>query len=561
LNITKISKIGKTYKHIGRYRQIVSILVKYGFGDILQKLKITKYLEIGKSIFLNRESSGKELCTEIRIRKVLEELGPAFIKLGQIMSTRPDLVPSDLIIELRKLQDNVPSFPGEIAVNIIEEESNKKLKDIFSEFENIPIASASIAQVHFAKLLNGEEVVIKVQRPDIKKIIEIDLEIMQHLASLLEKYFDEMEFIKPVAIVETFARSIEKEMDFNKELSNIKRFTANLSEDETIYIPKVFDDLSTGKILVMEHVKGIGLNELKDLSQQDINFIVESGAKLILKQIFEFGFFHADPHPGNILVMNDKRICFLDYGMMGSLSEKSKEYLGDLLIGIVNKDTNLIMKSIIHLSYSTELKEKDVFERDVVDLLDDFMYKKINEIDISKLIQRFLNVLVIHKIKIKPDFYLLFKTILTIEGVGRGLNPEFNIIGYLEPFTIKIVSEKYNIKKILDNTKTTLFEFVSLIKDFPENANNIISKLKSGKFRIEYEHRGLDELFLNLRRSMDHLTVAIIIMSVYVSSSLIILSKLPPLWNEIPVLGLIGIFIATVMSVMLLLSLFRGKKN
>jgi ubiquinone biosynthesis protein len=540
LTIGKIAKIGKTYKHFNRYRQIISILVKYGFGDILQKLNITKFINIGKSIFLKKSIIPREIKTEVRIRKVFEELGPAFIKLGQILSTRPDLVPPDLIQELRKLQDTVPSFPSDQAIHIIEEESGKPLDEVFLEFDKSPIASASISQVHFARLKNNDEVVVKVQRPEIRKIIEIDIEIMLHLANLLERYIEEMKTITPIKIIEEFARSIEKEIDFNLELSNVERFRNNLSEDDTIYIPRVYKNLSTEKILVMEHIRGAKLSEidLKGYSESDKKLIVRRGARLILKQIFDFGFFHADPHPG-----------------------KLKEDFGDLVIGIVTKDTNQIMRSLIKLSYSIELKDKNLLERDVNEILDEFIYKNLNEISISKLFQRFLNLLILHKIKINPEFYLLMKTLLTIEGVGRNLDPDFNLIEHLEPFTIRIIADKYNVKKILSETRTTFFDILDIVRNLPETLDSLISKIKSGSLKIEYEHKGLEQMFGNHERAMNNLTIALIIMSIFISSSLIILSKIPPLWNDISILGLIGMVIASGMSVIILFSLVKKRKN
>jgi ubiquinone biosynthesis protein len=554
-------KFGKGYRHINRYRQIISILVKYGFEDIIHRLKIPQYLSGIPPKFTKKQKVIVETSTEERLRKSFEELGPSFIKLGQIISTRPDIMTMELINELKKLQDTVPPFSSEEARKIVKRELSAEINDIFLEFSDEPIASASIAQVHYAKLHNGDEVVIKIQRPNIKKIIEIDIEIMQNIAALFERYIEEMKVLNPVGIVKSFAKSIEKEMDFNIELAYINRFAQNFENNPDIHVPKTYKQFSTDKILVMEYIKGIKISEMgnKGFNQEQINLIVNKGADLILKQIFIDGFFHADPHPGNLMVLPGNVICFLDYGMMGKLYGKTRENFENLIISFITKNDQLLMKSLLELASSTGISEKTEFEYDVHEFIEEYVYRDFGEINIGKLFQKFLNLMVCYKFRIRSEFYLLIKTFITIEGLGCELNPDFNMVNHLEPFVKKLIRERLNPGRILRKTKESASEFLELLKNLPENMNDIISKIKSGSVHIEFEHKGLEPVMKIFERTYNHLILAIIISSLLLSSSLVLLAHIPPLWNNISIIGLLGFSLAGILCIILFSIIIRKK--
>ncbi|MCF8045631.1 MAG: hypothetical protein K9J83_07200, partial [Desulfarculaceae bacterium] len=300
LSIKKIGSFGRTYRNVVRYQQILGTIIKYGFGNIVDALKIEQYIEVGLK-FLNRERKEKieRHSGSERIRMCLEELGPTFIKLGQILSSRPDLVPVYLIKEISKLQDEVPPFGYDEVVTTIVAELGQKPEDVFETIEEEPLAAASIAQVHKATLKGGENVAVKVQRPGIRKTVQVDLEIMHHLATLMETHIEELAYHRPVKIVEEFAKSIEKELDFTIELSNIERMAHQFSKDRTVHIPKVYNDESSEKVLTMEYVDGIKVSDIEEIDQAGMNrkIITKRGADFTMKQVFEYGFFHADPHP------------------------------------------------------------------------------------------------------------------------------------------------------------------------------------------------------------------------------------------------------------------------
>lgn len=559
MNIYSLTKIGKRYRNIARYRQIIYVLIKYGFEDLIHRSKISKYIDYSRRLANKEANIEPDTSTEVRIRKVFEELGTTFIKFGQILSSRPDIFHEGLIQELKKLQDRVPSFPREEAIQLFENEINKKIEDVFDYFDPIPLASASIAQVHRAKLKNGHNVVVKIQRPGIKKLIDVDIEIMQHLALIIEKNLPEAKYIRPMDLIEEFAISIEKELDFTIEASNLERFSANFKNDENIVVPQLYKKYCSEKILTMEYIEGKKLNEFlsENISTFDRREIADRGSEAILKQIFIDGFFHGDPHPGNILILNGNKICFLDYGIMGKLYGKSKEDVSDLIISIIKDDNKLLIKSLINLSYSCDLSDKDKFEREVCDLADEIKYKNIKDINLTKLFQRLIKIIVNHKYRIKSNFYLLMKTIITMDGIGRELYPEFNLVLKLEPFVKELLKNKIKPSRIFDESKSFTLDLIDLIKSFPENLSEIITKIKSGKIHIEMEHKGLDNLIERFEATYNRVIIAIIVASLFVSSSLIILSKIPPTWHDISVIGITGFFIASILGIILIIKIIK----
>lgn len=559
MNIYSLTRIGKRYRNITRYRQIIYVLFKYGFEDLLYRSKISRYIDFSKRLANKDANIEPESTTEIRIRKVFEELGTTFIKFGQILSTRPDIFHQELIIELSKLQDNVPSFPTEEAIEVFENEIKQKIDDVFEYFDKTPLASASIAQVHRARLKKGNDVVVKIQRPGIKEKIDIDIEIMKHLAMILEKNLPEAKLVRPVDLVEEFSLSIEKELDFTIEASNLERFRDNFKDDNNIVVPRLYKKYCSERVLTMDYINGKKLNILlnDNLSVYDRREIADRGAQAILKQIFIDGFFHADPHQGNILVLEDNKICFLDYGIMGRLYGRSKDDISDMVIGIVKGDNRLLIKSIINLSYSLELSDRDKFERDVCDLVDEIRYKNLKDINLSKLFQRLLRIIVIHKYRIKPNIYLLVKTIITIEGIGRILYPEFNIVEKIDPFIKELIKDKIRPSRIINETKSFANDILELFKSFPENVSDIISKIKTGKIHIEMEHKGLDNLIERFEATYNKMIIAIIVASLLVSSSLIILSRVPPTWNDISIIGLIGFIVSSIVGIILIYKVLR----
>ena len=565
MSVRRPGFIGRTYRHANRYRQIVSVLLRHGFGDTVTRLGLHKHLALGPR-FLARQEESKGPATPLtrseRIRMALEELGPSFVKLGQLMSTRPDMVSPELRLELEKLQDTVAPFAADEARRIVETELSDSLDAIFREFDENPVASASMAQVHRAVLPDGLVVAVKIQRPGIRRTLEVDLEIMLRLATLMENHLGGMDVINPVGIVEQFGRTIRKEMDFNIEAAHIERFARNFQSDRTIRVPRVFRHLVTHKILTMEFIEGTKVSELAALADKglDAQVIADRGADLILKQVFDHGFFHADPHPGNILVLEDNVICFLDYGMMGRLTGRHREYLGRLVVGVVRRDEKAITKALLALSGGAEPASVDALEADVADFVEQHLYRPLSEFHMGAILNQFVELLVRHRLKIPPDFYLLIKALITVEGNGRKLAPDFEIVRHMEPFATRLLKERTSPRNLARDLYLSSIDLATLLRDLPSDAREILSLMKRGKARLEFEHKGLGPMLKAHDRISNRIAFAIVLASLIIGSALIVLSGIPPKWHEIPVIGIVGFITAGLMGFWLLLSILRHGK-
>ncbi len=561
--IRKIGMIGKRYRHANRYLEIIRILTKYGFSDIISQSKLENIFDFGKKIvFRQMDSRIDSLSKWERIRLVLEELGTTFIKFGQIMSTRPDLIPIDLIPELKKLQNSVPPFSEETAVSLIENELGKTISEIFKDFSSEPVAAASIAQVHKAILIDDEEVAVKVQRPGIDRIIETDLEIMFHLATVTEKHIEDLKSLNIIKIVEEFENSIRKELNFSIEASNIERFGTNFQKDPNIYVPKCYRNFSTKKILTMEFIEGINISDIENLdaNSSDKKIIAKKGADLVLKQIFEFGFFHADPHPGNILILPKNTICFLDFGMMGTITNSTKELITSIVAGALNRDTDKIIRSLLRLCESDGEVNKQKLELQITELIDRYFNQSLEHMEMGALINDAVKFFPENNLIIPSDLYLLGRSLLLLQGNGEMLDPDYNIAKQIEPYIKKIIKERLQIRKIAKDFFISSEELLQLLKELPFEIREIIEKVKNGTIKMDIEHKGLDPMLRSHERISNRITFAIVLASITIGSSLIVHSKIPPLWHDIPVIGLIGFIAATVLGFWLLISIFRNGK-
>jgi ubiquinone biosynthesis protein len=563
LTIRKIGAIGRTYRNLGRYRQILAVLFKYGFGEFIDTLNIEQYFEISMKMLFKKEPKNVDRLTRPeRIRRVLEELGPTFIKFGQILSTRTDLIPYKYIQELAKLQDDVPSFSYEEVCEIVRKELGKSPNDLFVSFDSEPLAAASIGQVHRACLKNGEQVVVKVQRPAIQETIETDLEIMLHLASLMERHLEEAEVQHPTRIVAVFARSIEKEINYRLEIANVERFSRQFVEESTIYVPKVYRQFSTKRIITMEFVDGVKSSELEVLHKEghDLRLVAERGMDLVLKQIFINGFFHADPHPGNIFILPRELICFIDFGMMGRISRQERSDFADLVMHVVRRDEKKVVEALLKITHHCAELDFASLEDDLGELMDRVVGLPLQEIEVGSLMQQVVEIVSRHKLSLKPNFFLLVKAVTTIEGLGRVLDPQFDVVKHAGPFIKKIQLDKYNPKKIVADIFQSSTELLQLIRDIPSGLRDVLTLTRQGKIKIEFEHRGLDALYEHLEQITNRIAFAIVLAAQIVGSSLIVLAGVPPMWNDIPIIGLAGFLLAGVMGFWLLISMLRHGK-
>lgn len=560
LSIRKIGVVGRTYRHLARYRQILTVFFKYGFGDLVELLKIEQYIEIGlQLISKNRRSRLEKLSRAQRVRMACEELGPTYIKFGQILSTRPDLVPVDFIKELSKLQDNVPSSPFSEVSKIIESELGGPPEDIFDFFEKTPLASASIGQVYRATLKDGEAVAVKVQRPGIKKIIEVDLEIMLHLATLMEHHIEEMSLHQPVKIVEEFARTLEKEIDYTIEATNMERIASNFLNDLTIYVPKVFRDTTTESILTTELVEGIKVSDIDRLEEAglDRKLITVRGADIVLKQIIKHGFFHADPHPGNIFVLPDNVICLLDFGMTGSVDRRTREDFIDLAESVVNRNESRATQVLLKLTYWDEDPDIRLLEKDVADFMGRHLHKPLKDIKIGKLLNNLLELAFQHRLRISPDIFLMLKAFSTIEGVGLMLDPDFDMIKQAAPFIKEVKRARVSPQRITGDIFRLAIELFQFVENFPKDILSITRLIKQQKLSLNLEYKGLDKMLSTYDQISNRISFSIIIAALIIGSALVIMSKVPPLFYDISLIGIVGFLAAAIMGIWLLVAILR----
>ena len=555
----------KSKKHLARYGEILKALIKYGFEDIADSLRKNEQSTVSKGLLVEeRSATYKELARWQRVRMMLEDLGTTFIKLGQMLSGRPDLIPEELIKELERLQDLTPTFEGDLAIRRIEEDLGQPIGSIFSHFELVPLASASIGQVHRATLHDGTEVVVKVQRPDIQDQIEVDMDILRALAKLAEKYREEVRHYNPQAIVEALEKTMELELDFRHELKNIQLFRKNATlRNGAVVVPEAYEAFSSERILTMEFVDGFKINNFKAYVEHDISpkEVARKAINSFFEQVFVDGFFHADPHPGNVFVDTDGNLIYLDFGMMGKLPERDKELLGDLFIAVEMRDPDKILHAVKGLSKIDFIENEAGLLSEIESLLNNYYAADLKDISLTELLEKFRTIVLRYNLQIPADFFLLIKAVSAMEGIVRLLYPEIPLFEYLEPHARKLIMKKMNPFRRLKTLYFTLFEFGELLHDFPGDARKIIQKLKHGTLKVEIEHKGLSELRVSLEEISNRISLSILIAAMIIGSSLIVNAKIPPFVNGIPILGLIGFIVAVLLAVWLIISIVRSGKQ
>lgn len=550
------------YRHIARYGEIISVLVKYGFGDLLSRISLEKYFSFGKKFFkVRKKEKIEEISRWDRIRLAIEELGPAFIKLGQFVSNRPDILPPDLIESLEKLQDSVAPFPYEEADEIIKKEFGMSAEELFYEFCKEPIASGSMSQVYRAVLASGEEVAVKVQRPRIDSIIAVDLEIMYNLASLIERHIHAFQMYNLTQLVEEFAGAVQKELDFTIEALHGENFRNNFRDDQTVFIPSVYRSFTTKKVITTDFVRGIKVSNVQGLLEAglDPKLIAKRGAELILKQIFMFGFFHADPHPGNILVKDGNVVCFLDLGMTGIITPASREKLGLIILGITERDPRKIVKVLYSMSDIAQ-ENREEFEYEIAELIQEYCARSLAEINIGEVLNRLSRILYVNKLRIIPGFYLLVKAIVTIEGIGYRLDPQFDLMSHLKPFASRLIHEQISPVHLVNLGYSSLVDLLYFVRDFPSEAMDVFQLTKSGKMKFVFEHQGLEPVMKRFDMFVNRIVFGLVLASLIIGSSIVILSDIPPKLYGLPVIGIAGFIAAAIMGFWLLISILHHER-
>lgn len=548
----------RTYGRLKRYREIALILLKHGFDDI--SFRILPEASVWRGLRFRRRKQRTNIPTPRRLRLALTDLGPTFVKLGQLLSTRPDILPEEYITELELLQDQVRPFPYEKVRQIYLEEFEKQPEDLLGSIDSTPLASASIAQVHRAVTKSGEVVAVKVQRPGIQRRIEADLVILDELAALMERRVPELRWFRPREILAQFANSIRRELDFIVEAQALERFRANFEDDESRFIPKVYWELSSRRVLTTEFVDGVKINDLEELDARgyDRKEIARHGARAVLKEVFEHRLFHADPHPGNVFVLDGNVIATVDFGIVGRLDEETAEYLGGLLSAVVNRDAIAVARILKRMELLPEDVDESLLKSDILEFVDRYHGLPLDRIDAEQLIQELLQTLRRHRIILPVNLAMVGRMLAITAGVGRKLDPGFDIVAEAKPFVQSFIVSRFDPRRKAKNLVGSLQAYQAVLSALPEDLEEIVAKVKKGKMLVALHHEGLDHFTLEMDRSSNRLAFGMIIAALIVGSSFILQLDKGPMFFGLSALGLAGFLIAGLLGLWLVLAILRS---
>ena len=547
-------RIGRGLRNLRRLRQILLIFTKYGFRDIIDRLPIKIPYKIKKVLLKGTRAK--------RLRLAIEELGPTFIKFGQLLSVRADILPKDLISELTRLQDEVNPLPFDEIKKVVEKELKNPISTLYGSFTHKPEASASLAQVHRAVTKEGKTVVVKVQRPGVREIIETDLSIMELLANLIEREIRGARDYELVMRVQEIGKNLLAELNFANEGRAIDRFRTNFKDDDDILIPEVYWELTTDKVLTMERLEGMKITDVDALDRAGLSRkeFTQRGANFILRQVFDFGYFHADPHPGNMLVSKDGKIILLDFGLIGTLDDEMIENLANLVTAVVKRDIERIAELFTKLDVMKEDVDIRGVKSDLFDFIDRYYGIPLSRLSVNDIVNDIFEISRKYRMKIPRNLILLAKALSTVEGIAHQLDPDFDMISHLRPFAKKLIEREYSLKNIFREVSRVVESYSILLKKLPGDLTLILRKMREGKLKIEFEHRGLKNFISKSERSANRLSFSFIIAALIVGSSLIMLSNRGPFLLGFPALGIIGFVIAGLLGLGLVISLLRSGK-
>ncbi|MEI0490078.1 AarF/ABC1/UbiB kinase family protein [Brachyspira pulli] len=549
-------------RYINRAREIISIIMAYGFRDIIAMTPILKIIKnpIDKINIKYKGVDLRNFSRGERIRMACEDLGTTFIKLGQILSNRNDILPKDITDELSKLQNHVKPFDEKEAINIIETELGKKIDEVFDSFDTKPKASASISQVHIGILKNGEKVAVKVKRPNIEENILEDIEVIIWLSNIIEKYNEEFALMQPQKLIAAFKSQLLQELDFNFEKNNTLKFARYFKDNKNIKIAKIYEEYSTKSILTMEYIDGVKISDISpDDERYDRKKLVSIGIDAVLEQIFMLGFFHADPHPGNLMALENNVLCFLDFGMIGFIPPNSKDAFSSLIMSISSADYLALSKSILDLCYHSEIKNIDEFNMAIFILVNKYIDMSLDNINIEDVFNELISIIRDFRLTLPSNIMLLMKSLIVLEGVARNLDKDVKLIEHIKPFAFRYVKEQIKPNNILKQAKKLIVDYSHILRELPADFGDLVSVIKKGSMKIQLEHKNLESLANTLDGLADRLSYSIVLASLIMASALIIASKMPPLFHGTSIVGMIGFVISAIMGFIMIISRFIKK--
>lgn len=550
-------------RDFSRLRAIASILMRYGWTDVANRLGERSWIgRIGN--WMNSEVSSEvlELPPEVRARLALQELGPTFVKLGQVLATRADIFPPNWIAEFAKLQDQVPPVPFDELLPDLEKALGKSPFEVFKDLQVEAIAGASIAQVHVAKLLDGTPVVLKVRRPNVRESIGADLRLLSHLGRLIESEVEQVKRFQPGKIIGQFSKSLRSELDLAMEGHNTERFRRNFADDENIVFARIHWDYTSESLLVMEYIQGIPGNNLAQARAAglDLKLLGERGANAVLKMVLIDGFFHADPHPGNVFYLPENRLAMIDCGMVGRLTLERRDEIADLLAALVSRDINALLDILIEWAGDAPIDETKL-ATDVDEFIGNYDNTPLKQVRFSALLNDLTAVMRENHLSVPPDLTMLFKALVTLEGLGRQLDPDFQIVKHLTPFVKNIIVDRYMPSALFKRGRRGIVNLVDAVASLPNDVSQVLHEAARGRLKINFDLKRLDHFGHQLDHSTNRLTIAMIAAALIVGSSIVMTVKGGPTIFGLPAFGFMGFFLAFVIGLMLMISIWRSGRD
>lgn len=544
----------KQHRKLKRSAKLMTVFSKYGFKDVLARMNLAKNNE--PSIDENDIALTNSVYE--RIRMALEELGPTFVKLGQTFSSREDLLPPELILELQKLQDKVEVVDLNLE-EILEHEFNITPSEHFLEIQKKPLATASIAQVYKAVLNDGTAVILKVKKPNVQENIQDDLLLIHDLVKVITTYSDLGSRLNLKSAISTFEKSLLEEISLINEKNNIQQFALNFKNNKETYVPKIYEEFCSNNILCMEYVEGIKITNKESLLENGIDpvKISEVGLRLFVSQILDYGFFHADPHAGNILIKKDGKVVFIDFGAVGTIQPNDKEILEQLIVAFVSKNAQKIVKNLKKMAVSYEIPDDRAFQNDVEDVLNFVHSSSLQNIDVPKLVRKMTDTLKNNRINMPDYLYLLLKGISLIEGVGRTINPDLDIVKSLQPFTKRIIFKSVSPKKILKSGSQKLMSLTENMEEIPQELRSLLQKLDDNKFTVTSEIKNIEKTNQLIKTSIVNLILGMVLCANIISTAILWNSETAYTIGGIPLIIVFSITLSAFLVIVLFLRLLK----
>lgn len=580
---SKSLQLGRRIRNIGRLAQITNVFAKHGLWSVAERLGVSSWLtpeQVREAQEINREHTSDdshsdggfseeiagELSSDIkglpaRLRRSFEELGPAFVKFGQVLATRQDLLPEDFVGELGRLHHSVTTLPFATIKQVLSEELGEALLRQFKEINEKPLAAGSIAQVHEATLVTGEKVIVKVQRPGIAQIIKVDLSLMEELARLMEKFIPETRTARPVAMIQEFSRAFLGELDFIREAGNISKLTRNFKNMPDIIFPTVFWELTTQRVMTQSRLEGLPAWDRTRIVAAgiDTSLLVERGLGMFLKMVFIDGLYHGDLHPGNLLAMPDAKVGVIDFGLCVHMPKSTREHLAGLLIALIEEDFNRVVSHYVELADPSPEFDAEAFEYEIGNVVAPFIGLSLKDLNSGRLFWDLARVAAKHGAPMAQDLVVFIKTLASFEGIGSHLDPGFDVLRTAEKYTGDIVQKLYSPENVKSQTLIIARDIAQLAKYAPHQLRRLLKAALEGSLRLNIDSEEIDRLTISLDRSSARMSISIIIASLIIGSSIITFSRVSQEVSSIPMIGLIGFALAGFLGMYVVFSILRGK--